>query len=51
MFLARQTPNWETALRIVPDLGRGGYRDERLAPDALLTQRAVTSGEISILDL
>ena len=51
MFLACQVYYGETALHIVPILGRGGKRDERLAPDTLLTQRAVASDGHNILDL
>ena len=50
MLLACQVHYGETALHIIPMLGRGGKRDERLALDTLLAQRAAASDEHYMLD-
>ena len=50
MFLACQTHYGETVRLIVPIGGRSEQRDERLAPNTLLTQRVTASGGSNILD-
>ena len=50
MFPACQKHFGETARLIVPVGGRSEQRDERLAPDTLLKQKATASGESNKLD-